>query len=466
MFLVTNAEKNRRKSIDQKKWLMSHEFDNKLTIYSKKGNFLSKFEYLLNTSANEELIKNKLLKINEYIEELGFSEKILISSEIHNIDGKFLIFKQIADRFYIITDRFGTIQLFSAENKDEIIICSEINPRVLKDLGFEVKDLKLFNPTNTFIKISLESEHKKIISISRPSLSLKIVTDAEEAIIGKLANLAEKAILSSLNNIDIKQERIGVLFSGGVDSTTLCFILQKNKIPFQAYVVGRNDSKDILHAQNVAHQLIFNLKTIIIEYKIVQESLSLIEEIIQTRFFTQTVSTVPPPVTISIAIPYFFGMKKMSQDGFSIVMTAIGTEEFFAGFEHWDKEKTVQELSEIKSFSIYQRDFYRDTRLANHFNLQLIMPFINLELALYGIGIPIELKLKNGVKKYMWREASRFIGVPEEFSSRKNKATQYGSKSNLILEKIARINGFRKGYFKQQLVDSIYLSLRDIDNLE
>ena len=69
-----------------------------------------------------------------------------------------------------------------------------------------------------------------------------------------------------------------------------------------------------------------------------------------------------------------------------------------------------------------------------------------------ALRIPIELKIKDGEKKFIWRKMAETIGLPHEIAHRRNKATQFGSNINKLLERITKQMGFR---YKKDLIMSL-----------
>jgi asparagine synthase (glutamine-hydrolysing) len=54
------------------------------------------------------------------------------------------------------------------------------------------------------------------------------------------------------------------------------------------------------------------------------------------------------------------------------------------------------------------------------------------------MSIPLEYKLKANIRKYIFREFARTLGLPEKITERAKKAAQYGSGIMSVMKKLAR----------------------------
>ncbi len=336
-------------------------------------------------------------------------------------------------QYILMTDRHGKVPIFFQESEGGFTITTDLCSYFKND--FELLDPSKFLSINTVNDILEIKEKSPIVAastrFSRPEFINHLARESE----------------SSIKNAIKSYNKIGILYSGGVDSSVLAQILKKNQISFTGYVVGSNNSPDIISAQKAAKLLNIDLKVILIDETTLEQNLEEIESIIQTRLFSTTTSTVPRVVSLEVASVLYFGIKTASLDGCDVVLSAIGTEEMFVGFSledrHLDRSKPLLNVVQDKMFSIYTRDMYRNYRLAAHFDIDVKTPFVSTELFQIALAIPLDLKVHNQVKKYIWRQTGINLGLPPEIAFRKNKATQFGSASSKLFARLAKSRGYK-----------------------
>ena len=152
-------------------------------------------------------------------------------------------------------------------------------------------------------------------------------------------------------------------------------------------------------------------------------------------------------VKISVALPFWFALQEAKKADVSRVITGLGSEELFAGYQrHVEADDRNAEC--IRGLlDIQERDLDRDSRLLAHFGMQPGLPFLDRDTVLYALRMPASLKIQGDVKKYIIRKVALANGVPERFAMRPKKAAQYGSGYDKLLGKLARQQGIRKGDF-------------------
>ena len=233
-----------------------------------------------------------------------------------------------------------------------------------------------------------------------------------------------KAVEESVKDIS----EVGILFSGGVDSSLLAFICSKIlKKKVFLYCAGVSGAEDLEWADKVAEFYGFDLKKHIIKEDEVKEAVKEIVKVINSNNY----------VKVSVALPFYFGFKLAEKDGIKTVLSGLGSEELFAGYER-HVQGDINEECRKGIEGIYERDLSRDIPLSESFGIELRVPFLDKELVEYALEIPAELKIKDGVKKFILREAAVEIGLNREFAFRKKKAAQYGSKADRIISKLAK----------------------------
>lgn len=244
------------------------------------------------------------------------------------------------------------------------------------------------------------------------------------------------------------EKKAGILLSGGVDSTLLSFIAKKLGQKPLCYTVGLENSDDIEWAKKAAAANNFNLKQ---KIPSLDELESAIKEVIK-------ITGQNDVITVGVGVVTYMAAQMAREDGCEAIMTGLGSEEIFAGYERHKKaldvgyeevhKECITGLSQMRS-----RDLIRDVSIAQHFNLEIAMPFLDKEFMKAALSIHPMNKIDKTSNKIILREMAGHIGLQKEFSERKKKAAQYGSHVIAGIEKLSKRNGFslKKEYLNSLL---------------
>ncbi len=262
---------------------------------------------------------------------------------------------------------------------------------------------------------------------------------SKDIIIEELASKVESTILTLAKQSD---KTIGVLFSGGVDSTLICYVLQKNNIPFVAATVGFRDNKeqklpdDIYASREIAEVYGFNRIEKIYSF----EDIELI--------FGKTVSILGESlvnvVNVGVGSVEVAGIEllKSADPSIELVFGGLGSEEIFAGYKrHRDAEDKHNECW-FGLVNMYERDLLRDFAFEDFFKIQFAVPFLDSNLIGFAMNIPVDFKITDNNSKIILRESAVLLGLDKKFSFRPKQAAQYGSRTDKALSKLAKKNGF------------------------
>ncbi|MBI2649856.1 asparagine synthetase B [Candidatus Woesearchaeota archaeon] len=248
--------------------------------------------------------------------------------------------------------------------------------------------------------------------------------------------LAEAIVNSVKKRIASKS---GVLFSGGVDSSLIAFILKKLNCSFTCYTVGTESSDDIAWAKKAADEYQFNFK-----YKIIV--LDELEIILKNVVKLLNDADI---VKVSVGSVLYAAGKLALLDGNNILFGGLGSEEIFAGYQRHESALQSNDFEALHKEcwnglkNMWSRDLTRDFTIAKHLGLDLRAPFLDKELIKTAMNIHPMFKLDKENKKIILREAAEFIGLKKDFAWRKKQAAQYGSNFVNGIEKLAKKNGFK-----------------------
>ena len=258
------------------------------------------------------------------------------------------------------------------------------------------------------------------------------------------------AVLKRVENIT----DVGLIFSGGVDSTILALILKEiaqkrndtntvkegivKPLNVKLYSVGVENSQDIKFSKKIAEELNLPLKTIIIDETTVKESIKPVLTAIEDDNIMK----------LGVGMTIYLATKAMKEDGIKVALSGQGADELFGGYNRYLKH--FEENSLMDAYFSLDEEIYHDIANMYHVNLErddavsmangveLRVPFLDKDIIDLALDIPGKYKIKNGedlLRKHILRDSAKSMGVPDYIALRPKKAAQYGSGINKILKK-------------------------------
>ncbi len=231
----------------------------------------------------------------------------------------------------------------------------------------------------------------------------------------------------------IDEKKIGIAFSGGVDSTLLAKICANLGYDITLLTIGFEDSHDIMFSQEISKILGYRHK---IE-KIKLTNFLKISEEIKKIIKTDNLSW------LENCIAFYYVSKLAKHYDIKKVITANGIDELFCGYNAYRNavksgEHEVMELMESKIENEIKM-MKAVNLIAFQFGVVLIQPFLSQDFIDFAKKIPLKYKIHDSndlLRKHIIREHALKIGVPEISSNKRKKALQYGSLIHKTLMKI------------------------------
>ncbi len=308
----------------------------------------------------------------------------------------------------------------------------ELNPREI--LAYSIKTGKLERYNRGFFSIT--PQHKGSIN------------EVEKQM---------KKILEDAVSIRIPDEKFGILFSGGLDSTIIacmCKIMGKRPgIDFTCYTAGLSGVQlppDVEYARKMADELGLDLKIRNIALDDIEAYLKDVVPLVED-------SNVPK---VGVALTMYAACLAAREDGIRVMFSGSGADELFAGYHRHKSSTDISRDCYADVLKIYEKNTYRDDVVSMNNNIELRVPYMDRGFVDYCLKIPPEYKINKEQNKLILRLLASEIGIPSEVSQRKKQAAQYGSRFDKAIGKLAKKAGCRtKTEYLKQFYDQPNLKL-------
>ncbi|MGC9516105.1 MAG: asparagine synthase (glutamine-hydrolyzing) [Methanomicrobiales archaeon] len=228
-------------------------------------------------------------------------------------------------------------------------------------------------------------------------------------------------------------DNVGIIFSGGVDSTILAKIVKDLGVEPTLYSVGHQDSVDLKFSKKSASILELPLKYHTIDVEEVKKYLIPVLEAIEDFNVMK----------LGVGMPAYIASKMAHEDGFKVMLSGQGADELFGGYHRYleyyaQKGEAAQEDLIHDVLNLYHVNLQRDDAVCMANSVELRVPYLDKDIINMAMNIPMKYKIKNendNLRKWVLREVAAEIGVPPVIVKRPKKAAQYGSGIHKILIK-------------------------------
>ena len=378
---------------------------------------------------NFRTITNLLSKVGVEKEILSDAEALLYLIDFYNngdlvkaiqmatklIDGDYAFAVWDSENLAISRDPLGVKPLFYAENDDLKGFAS--SRQSLIEVGFdEIETLKpehiLFNwddiaPAQPIYEKIYEGDVTKIDKLLKLSVSKRI------------EGLSE----------------VGVIFSGGLDSSYLALLLGEisENIPLKItlYAVGAEGSKDIESAIYASKFLNLDLKICEVTEEMVRESLPEVVKAIGDDNLMK----------VGVGMTTYLATRMVAEDGIKVAISGQGADELFGGYKRYLESFVNDTLNydiRMDISNMYHVNLERDDACSMLNSVELRLPFIDKNLVELVLNIPDNKKIvsmHDDMRKSILRKLAFEEGLDYEIAYRPKKAAQYGTGIDKILRK-------------------------------
>ena len=385
-------------------------FNGELYNFNTLKNFLSKVGVDAEITSDADAL---LYLIDFYAEKLDFLKAV--QSAIKLIDGDYALAVWDSQNLAIARDPLGVKPLFYSQN-DEIKGFASTK-QSLKEAGFT--DI-----------ITLKPEHIlynwQDISPAQPLY--------EKVFEGDVAKIDKMLRLSVVKRIEGLSE-IGVIFSGGLDSSYIALLLKEisENIPLKIklYAVGVEGSKDVEAAIYASKFLNLDLEIFEVTEDAVREALPSVVKAIGDDNLMK----------VGVGLTTYFATKMVARDGLKVAISGQGADELFGGYKRYVQsfiDGTLNYDLRVDMSKMYHVNLERDDACSMLNSVELRLPFLDKKLVELVLNIPDNKKIvsmHDDMRKSILRKLAFEEGLDYEIAYRPKKAAQYGTGIDKILRK-------------------------------
>ena len=331
------------------------------------------------------------------------------------IDGDYAFAVYDGENLALARDPLGVKPLFYAKNEDNFGFAS--SALSLKKMGFT--DIDTLKPEH----ILLNGE-----DISPAQHLWEKIQDGDVSKIDKMLKLSVVKRIEGLREV-------GVIFSGGVDSSYLALLLKEisENVPLKIklYAVGVEGSKDVEAAIYASKFLNLELEIYEVDEDMIRDALPSVVKAIGDDNLMK----------VGVGLTTYFATKLACEDGMKVAISGQGADELFGGYKRYLKDFVDGNLNWIlrqDMSNMYHVNLERDDACSMLNSVELRLPFLDKKLVELVLNIPDNKKIvsmHDDMRKSILRKLAFEEGLDYEIAYRPKKAAQYGTGIDKILRK-------------------------------
>ncbi len=341
----------------------------------------------------------------------------------------------------LVRDRVGVRQLYYGENDDFVAFASERKP--LWAIGFR-EPTKCILPGYAIII----SRNGKISSIKIAELPvLQSFEQPKVKTLYKTMNAAinayHRALVRSMKKRTQDFEKVGIVFSGGIDSVLVAHLTRRMVPEVVCYTCGIQGSNDIDYSRQIAKKLGFDLQVNELAKDEVERLIPEMIHVIEENNAGQ----------VEVAIPVYGAVKLAHEQGIRVMLTGQGADELFGGYPWYAKIADNEGYPKMQAHMVedllllYKETLEREDKITMANSVELREPFLDIDVIRTALRIDPRLNVNGGndiFGKRVHRELAVSLGIPREIAYRIKEAAQHGSGIHAAVDSIARKNGFNE----------------------
>ncbi|MGI0040127.1 MAG: asparagine synthetase B family protein, partial [Nitrososphaera sp.] len=343
-----------------------------------------------------------------------------IKRTVAELDGVYALAIQdkVTGETALVRDRIGVRQLYHADTGSYVAFASE--RKALWRIGIREPTKSILPGCAMIISPGgkLESFHVADPIPPKVKLTHKTTKSAVEGY--------RKALIEAMEKRTQDFQRIGIIFSGGIDSVLVAYLAAKMVPEVVCYTGGVKGSHDIAYARQIAERLGLKLKVAELDEEAVERLVPEVISVIEDANAGQ----------VEVALPVYSAVKLAHQDGMKVMLTGQGADELYGGYSWYAKVAEKEGYEKLRErmvedlLLLYKETLEREDKITMAHSIELREPFLDSEVIRVALATELRLNVKGGndiLGKHVHRKLAQSLGIPKDIAYRVKEAAQHGS---------------------------------------
>lgn len=343
----------------------------------------------------------------------------------------------------LVRDRLGVRPLYYGENDRFVAFASE--RKGLWEVGIREPTMRVMPGNALLITSDGKISKTKVADVPEPR-------NPVHRTMKSAVNAYERAFLASMQKRTEDVDRIGIIFSGGIDSVLVAHVASKMVPEVVCYTAGMEGSHDIEYARSIAEELGLELHVKELTQADVERLIPEIVDVIEDNNAGQ----------VEVALPVYCAVQLASRQGMRIMLTGQAADELFGGYSWYANVAEKQGFRKLRQHMredltlLYKETLEREDKITMAHSVEMREPFLDIGVIDTSMDIDMRLNVRRNdmFGKWVHRRLAQKLGIPKDIAFRIKEAAQHGSGVHSAIDAIARKHGF-----DESAVTSSYLKI-------
>ncbi|QGN49070.1 asparagine synthetase B [Micromonospora sp. WMMC415] len=322
----------------------------------------------------------------------------------------FAIVERASGRVYLVRDPLGVKPLYWTRTPGCLHVASEV--KALAGFGTPIGEVPPGH--HGWADVALPVRLRPYVDLLTLGDGLPPVDDPDEA-----ALLVRAALTESIRRRVDTDLTVGVVLSGGLDSSLALLHVRELHPDCVAVTVGVPESPDVAYARRLARDL--GVPHEVVELRPRDIRLAEIREAIRISELTEYGDII----NAVVSVPLF---RRLRELGVKVALTGDGSDELFGGYPMYQQvgPEAARRLFLHKIRNLCRTELQRVDRTSMAYGVEARVPFLDLSVVELAMRLPVGLTMRDGQEKWIVRRAFADL-LPDYIRRRPKNPMSYSS---------------------------------------